>query len=233
MEFVYSDKGNREINEDSYCVIKEAEKSAFIVADGCGGHASGEVASKLVCDSLPELLFESDDTIDSIRNALNLCNVKVLEQQKTNKGMRSTVVGLYKTCNHFFAFNVGDSRLYQIRDGEVIFTTEDHSVPYLLYKADIISEDEINTHEDRNKLLEALGNKEKIKINVYCLEVKPGDLFILATDGFWEKLYKKDFEECLQKNEEEWLADKVDYIKNNNDPEQDNYTVIVVGGMNE
>ena len=120
-EYVFSEKGNRDINEDSYCVEKVDDKCIYIVADGCGGHSSGEIASRLICDSLPELLFECDDTADSIKNGINLCNVKVLEQQKTYKGMRSTVVGLYKSKDKYFAFNVGDSRLYQIRNGNIIF----------------------------------------------------------------------------------------------------------------
>lgn len=230
---VYSDNGKRDINEDSYCVRQEADKYAFVVADGCGGHSSGEIASKLICDSLPDLLFECDDTVDSIKNAINICNVKVIEKQQIYKGMRSTVVGLYRSGINYFAFNVGDSRLYQVRDGKVIFNTEDHSVPFLLYKADIISEDEVNTHEDRNKLLEALGNKEKIKINVYQLDVKQGDVFVLATDGFWEHFYRHDFTDCLIDNCEEWLLNRIDYIKKTNDPEQDNYTAMVIGELDE
>lgn len=229
----YSDKGNRDINEDSYCIKSEANKKAYIVADGCGGHLFGEIASRLICDCLSGLLFECDDTEDSIKNALNLCNVKILEEKKRYKGMRSTVVGLYKSDNNYFAFNVGDSRLYQIRSGKVVFYTEDHSVPYLLYKADIISENEINTHEDRNKLLEALGNKEKIKINIYRLDVEDGDVFVLATDGFWEHLYRNDFSDCLSNNYEEWLSNKVEYIKRIDDPEQDNFTAIVIGEFDE
>lgn len=228
-----SEKGSRELNEDRFYVETRGKKKIYLVADGCGGHSSGEIASRLICDSLPELLFECDDTADSIKNGINLCNVKVLEQQKTYKGMRSTVVGLYKSKDKYFAFNVGDSRLYQIRNGNIIFNTEDHSVPYLLYKADIIAEDEINTHEDRNKLLEALGNKDKIKINVYQLDVKQGDVFVLATDGFWEHFYRHDFTECLVDNCEDWLSNRIDYIKKTNDPEQDNYTAVVIGESDE
>ncbi|MBD5394188.1 MAG: serine/threonine-protein phosphatase [Lachnospiraceae bacterium] len=233
MEYIISKKGNREINEDSYGHIVTEDKQLYLVADGCGGHSSGEVASKFVVDCLPELLFEADVSLDSIRNALNLCNVRILEEQKKHNGMRTTIVGLYTANNRFFAFNIGDSRLYQIRDGQVIFTTDDHSVPYLLYKAGIIEKNEINTHEDRNKLLEALGNKAKIKINVYELSVLKNDVFVLASDGFWEHFYESDFAGCRINSMKDWLNSKNEEIIALNDKEQDNYTAIVVGGINE
>lgn len=233
MEYIVSDKGARENNEDSFCVKIKDNKRLYIVADGCGGHSSGEVASKYVVDCLPDLLFDANPMVESIKNVLDICNVKIIEKQKQYMGMRTTVVGLYQSGSMTFAFNIGDSRLYQIRNGQIVFNTEDHSVPYLLYKAEIIGLDEINTHEDRSKLLEALGNKEKIKMNVYELDVNSDDMFVLASDGFWEHFYARDFEDCIISNAEKWLDDKKSTIILKNDPEQDNFTAIVVGGLNE
>lgn len=233
MVHVISDKGARKLNEDSYSVITKNSRKIYIVADGCGGHRAGEVASKLAINCLPELLFKVDLTVDSIKHVLSMCNVRIREEQKHYRGMRTTVAGLISSDGKVWAFNVGDSRLYQIRNGQIVFNTEDHSVPYLLYKAEIISREEINTHEDRNKLLEALGNKEDIKINVYELVVENDDVFVLATDGFWEHFYDKDFEDCNIENAEYWLKHKENFIKQKKDPEQDNYTAIVAGGINE
>lgn len=233
MVYKISENGSRELNEDKFYIEIRGEKRVYLVADGCGGHSGGEIAAGLICDYLPELLFEGDENLDSVKKALEICNLKVLEKQRINREMRSTVVGLFKTERDVFVFNIGDSRLYQVRDGNIMFVTEDHSVPFLLYKAGIIAKDKINTHEDRNKLLEAVGNKEKIKINVYSIDAKGDDVFILATDGFWEHFYDRDFASCTCNNAEKWLQEKIELIKEMNDPEQDNYTVMIIGGINE
>lgn len=233
MNFVISENGSREINEDFFCISETEDRKIYIVADGCGGHSSGEIASKLAIEVLLELFLDCNESVDSIRDAINTCNARVIEKQRMHAGMRTTVVGLLKLNDKFFAFNVGDSRLYQVRNGKIIFCTEDHSVPYLLYKANIIERNEINVHEDRNKLLEALGNKDIIKINVYELEVKCEDIFVISTDGFWEHFYDKDFEDCVRNNEKSWLYEKKRIIRMKDDPEQDNYTAIIVGGLNE
>lgn len=233
MNSVISEIGSRETNEDSFCISETGNKRVYIVADGCGGHASGEIASKMATDILLELFLDCDDSVASVCNAINICNERIIEKQIKYAGMRTTIVGLLKINDKFFAFNVGDSRLYQVREGKVVFNTEDHSVPYLLYKADIIDRNEINVHEDRNKLLEALGNKDKIKINVYELDVKCDDVFVIATDGFWEHFYDEDFEGCVRDNENAWLFEKKQMICMANYPEQDNYTAIVVGGIYE
>lgn len=233
MNFVISEIGSRELNEDSFCISESESRKIYIVADGCGGHAAGEIASKLAVEILLELFLNCDNSMDSIRNAIRICNARIIEKQKEFAGMRTTVVGLLKLNNKFFAFNVGDSRLYQVREGKIVFNTDDHSVPYLLYKADLIERNEINTHEDRNKLLEVLGNKDEIKINVYELDIESEDVFVLATDGFWEHFYDKDFEDCVRNHEGVWLYDKKHAICMTNDPQQDNYTAIIVGGIYE
>lgn len=233
MNFVISENGSREINEDSFAIFEGGTRKIYIAADGCGGHAAGEIASKLATDILMDKLLACEGSAEAIRNAVNMCNLRIIEKQKDCAGMRTTVVGLFKLNNKFFVFNVGDSRLYQIRDGRIIFQTDDHSVPYILYRANIIEKNEINTHEDRNKLLEALGNKDKVKINVYELDVKREDVFVIATDGFWEHFYDEDFRDCVREHEEAWLNEKVRIICMANNPEQDNYTAVVVGGVYE
>lgn len=224
-----SEIGSRETNEDAFWFCEESP-AIYLVADGCGGYQHGEVASEFVIEYLSSLLQEEPLSEDYIKNCILRANVSLLEKQKACAGMKTTIVGLVFDKERAWAFNVGDSRLFQIRDGKCIFNTEDHSVPYLLYKAGIIEKDEINTHEDRNKLLEALGNKDKIKVNVYEIDKNKDDLFLLASDGFWENISEDDFLSLSRQNMEEWLETIKVKIIDKNDCEQDNYTALVVRG---
>ena len=236
MSFVLSihEKGKRETNEDSCYSHVDGHIGVYLVADGCGGHASGQEASdyavKYLADHLFHRAFEASE--DSISIILRDCNKMILQNQKDHGSMRTTIVGLIRKDSDTYAFNVGDCRLYQIRAGKVIFQTEDHSVPYVLYKAGIISEDEINTHEDRNKLLQALGAKEDLKSRIYRLDPQGEDLFLLASDGFWEYLRKPDFAECTPDKAGRWLKSIETRIINADDPEQDNYTALLIGDIN-
>lgn len=232
---VYSlyETGKREINEDSYQVFEEGTLRIYLVADGCGGHASGDVASRMAVDTLVENLKSMNPSKDSIKTSLIKCNEVIMNLQKKYGAMKTTIVGLVRYNNTCIAFNVGDSRLYQIRDGEVIFNTEDHAVPYVLYKAGIIDKSEINTHEDRNKLLEALGARLNFKINIYELKPESSDIFVLATDGLWEHIQDSDFKGCTSEKAENWLQDIEKKIIDEDDPEQDNYTALLIGGFNE
>ena len=231
MIYSFSDKGDRDKNEDSFCANTSGDKSIYIVADGCGGHGCGEIASRFVTEKLSEILLNKEATEDSIRQAIEKCNSLLIDRQMEHKGMRTTIVGLYKSKKLVFAFNVGDSRLFQIREGKVIFETEDHSVPYLLFKAGIIKKEEIKSHEDRNKLLEASENKDKLKINVYKIDAQKKDVFLLASDGFWEFLSEADLLECSISNADNWLNERIDYIKNSNCEDKDNYTALLLGDL--
>ena len=225
--------GKRDINEDSYQVYEEGNLGIYLVADGCGGHASGDVASRMAVDILVEHLKGNDLSEDSIKTSLIECNEAIMDSQKKYGSMKTTIVGLVRSKSNCIAFNVGDSRLYQIRDGEVIFNTEDHAVPYVLYKAGIIEKSEINTHEDRNKLLEALGARPSFKINTYEVKPEPMDIFVLATDGLWEHIQESDFKECTLEKAKDWLQNIENKVTDEDDPEQDNYTALLIGGLDE
>lgn len=227
------EKGKRERNEDSYRVLEQGAEKIYLVADGCGGYSAGDVASQMAVDYLAEYFMHNPCNEDTIKAAVKNCNDLINKEQSRYGAMKTTIVGLIKNGDTVFAFNVGDSRLYQIRNGNVIFNTEDHAIPYVLYKAGIIDRKEINTHEDRNKILEALGAKTTIKINIYKLEVKKEDIFFLASDGCWEHIYDEDFSGCKKGYENEWIEAIRDIITKDDDEEQDNYTGLLIGDIDE
>ncbi len=167
-------------NEDSY--LTDSGRGLAIVADGMGGHAAGEVASKLTVDIIAELVRPPDSywpfgraqrekksLVDSIRQA----NVRVRQTAATDgalTGMGTTVVVLWVRGRRAHVAHVGDSRLYRYRNGGLVQLTRDHSWP---------SED----GSMRNVLMRAVGAEDKVEIDHRQLDVTPGDVFLLCSDG--------------------------------------------------
>jgi serine/threonine protein phosphatase PrpC len=126
----------------------------------------------------------------------------------------------------------GDSRLYQFRDGRVLFQTKDHSVPQMLVGSGEITFDEIRTHEDRNRLLRALGTPGPVKATLVkeAREACPGDTFLLCSDGFWEPVLEADMEAALATHPEPaaWLAALEGPLRRRLADDDDNYSALAV-----
>lgn len=223
--------GKREKNEDAYKIIENDYVKIYLVADGCGGYTSGDIASQKTVDFLGNYFNNNPCNEEAIKLAITKCNELIIEEQSNYGAMKTTIVGLVRTVSSAYAFNVGDSRLFQVRNGHVIFNTEDHAIPYVLYKAGIIEKSEINNHEDRNKILEALGAKSTLKINVYQLDIHEEDYVFLATDGCWEHIYDADFLNCRTGKENEWLEYVQNKIISSGKEDQDNYTGLLIGAF--
>jgi serine/threonine protein phosphatase PrpC len=198
--FGFSDAGrSRHQNEDSYlCNEKEG---LFLVADGMGGHVAGEEASQLAIQSVEE--FVSRSRSGKIRWSANsrkdltpeqacllagivFANRRILKRGKGNpalEGMATTLVGALTEDHHLSVVNVGDSRLYRIRDGKIVQLTQDHSLVGEQERQGILTEDEARKHPQRHILTSALGISTKPKIDVFRTEIMPQDLFLLCSDG--------------------------------------------------
>ena len=178
----------RKINEDS--VFADSERGLWAVADGMGGHDAGEVASTMVTDALRCLPASSD--IDEVAgqavDALRSVNRQLLDLARSNHQDRqstigTTVVGLTIADDHFRCFWMGDSRAYRIRASEIARVTHDHSVVQNLVDAGLLKPEEAETHENANLITRAVGVREQFEIEVVKGDVRPGDLFLLASDG--------------------------------------------------
>jgi serine/threonine protein phosphatase PrpC len=169
----------------------------FIVADGMGGYAHGQEASRLsvqmmIDRMLPELsgnseLHEADfrqlliDGVQAANQAIHQRN----KEHRTEMGTTITaalVVGLTA-----FVANVGDSRTYLYRESEGLRKiTQDHSVVAYLVEAGIIKPDDIYTHPQRNRIYRSLGSKSMIQVDTFIEQLQPGDTLLLCSDGLWE-----------------------------------------------
>ena len=176
----------RKINEDS--ILVEPQRGLWVVADGMGGHESGEVASGMVVDTLRDLrLYASlDDTVDRAIDALRGVNRELIElarAQDRDKSIGTTVVGVTIADGLFRCFWAGDSRAYLLRDGELHRLSRDHSLVQDLVDAGMLRPEEAEGHANSNVITRAVGVSEKLEVDVVGGGVKPGDQFLLASDG--------------------------------------------------
>lgn len=194
--YCFTSTGGRSYNEDSIGTRELPDGTLYILADGLGGHAHGELASKTVTETLTELSYEAgDDPAEWLQNALTEANHRVIAQQEENRcTMKSTAVALLIQDDHAYWAYVGDSRLYYLHDSRICDVTADHSVAYKKYKAGEISRDQIGQDEDQSSLLRALGNPDRGQAdNGFAPDMlEPGDAFLLCSDGLWT--YLKDEE---------------------------------------
>src|SRR5262245_43248769 len=188
----------RDHNEDNFLVDKKL--SLFVVADGMGGHAAGEVASALAVRIIHEELKKEREVIEAAqtktradRQILNLLELavqkacaRIHEEAKadaTKRGMGTTLSALLIAGSHGYIAHVGDSRIYLLRDGRIQQVTEDHTVFNELIKRGKLSREQIEKVAQKNAITRAVGVYERVEVDTLTIEVLPGDQFLLASDG--------------------------------------------------
>ncbi len=176
----------RQHNEDSVL----ADRVVFVVADGMGGHAAGEVASGIATTTLGELVDRPHRRRDDLVAALALTNRRILEsvaRHPEQTGMGTTAAGLAVVnaggSDHWAVFNVGDSRVYRFVDGRLRLVTVDHSEVRELVDAGIITEDEARRHPLRNVVTRSLGSEPAPTPDVWVFPPHPGERFVVCSDG--------------------------------------------------
>lgn len=226
-----SDCGGRSINDDTVKIIQERGVYVF-VGDGLGGYAGGQMASETVAETLMDAAKQEKLTSEeSLIQAAAKANeaVKKLQEEK-NGNMKTTCVFLGIEENTVRWMHIGDSRLYHFRRGKLKSQTKDHSVSQLAVMMGEITLDQIRHHEDRNRVLRALGSDSAKPEISKEIEAVPGDAFLLCTDGFWEFVYEKEMERLLRKvkEPEEWLREMEKLLRTRIPADTDNYTAAAV-----
>ncbi|HEV7487134.1 MAG TPA: Stp1/IreP family PP2C-type Ser/Thr phosphatase [Thermoanaerobaculia bacterium] len=189
----------RQHNEDTFLVADEAQ--LFLVADGMGGHAAGEIASRIAVDSISEFIVHTkeDDgtwphaydehytrTTNRLMAALRMANTRVLEAMRKDaklRGMGTTVVACMADDGKISVAHVGDSRAYMIRGGKISRITNDHSWVYEQVQAGMLTEAEAEKHPLRNVITRALGGALAVNPDASEIESRPGDIYLLCSDG--------------------------------------------------
>lgn len=190
-----TDKGKMRSNNEDACYVMPFLK-VFIVADGVGGNNSGEIASRTAVDSIVQYIRKHpmDDVknLRSVKQYFNRClkaaNDSVLENSRKfdqNKGMATTVVISYFVEDRVYILNIGDSRAYIFRNGELKQLTEDHTYVNSLVKAGVITTEEAENHVKRNMITRAVGAGNTVEADYFVQHVRPGDIILLCTDGLY------------------------------------------------
>lgn len=190
----------RDHNEDS--LFYNDELGLFVVADGMGGHAAGEVASAKAVEVIRDFVKrcrEDDEftwpyglnpSLDDLQNtlvtAIKLANREVwrlAQDRPEHHGMGTTIASVHVLDNHCAVAHVGDSRVYLVRDRKMQQLTSDHSWVNEQLKRGIISPEEARNHRWKNVITRALGNKEQIEVDVTSIELRTDDVLLICSDG--------------------------------------------------
>lgn len=233
---VFTNIGNREVNEDSVGQVASAEGHCFVLADGLGGHGHGEIASAIAVESGLKCFMRGADP-DVLARSFETAQNMVLKEQEINplvSDMKTTMVDLVITVNGMARWgHIGDSRLYLFRNGLLAAHTSDHSVPQMLVSLGEITFEEIRGHEDRNRLIRVIGSPWDGKSYELSQEIpiQPNDVFLMCSDGFWELINEQEMQSTLEKAEsvEDWMKMMVDIVmKNGEAVNMDNNSAIAV-----
>jgi serine/threonine protein phosphatase PrpC len=191
----------RTSNEDS-CVAN-IKSRLFLVADGMGGHAAGEIASQIAASTVDEIISggrPAQNMADLLQYAVQQANLRVYETQKLKpqyRGMGSTLTVLAFQEDRYYLAQVGDSRAYLFRDRVLSQLTQDHSVVWPLYESGILTKDDIAHHPQKNLITRSIGTHPDVEIDLIDEIACEGDIFLLCSDGLTDVLTDREIQQIL------------------------------------
>jgi serine/threonine protein phosphatase PrpC len=256
--FARTDVGQvREHNEDNFLVadltrrsrgLLEANRSAavgahgavFAVCDGMGGAAAGEIASQLAVDILYERMIDGLDKIESsgrdeiarrLVRAVEAAGLRIFQEAKvdrTRRGMGTTVTASALVDDHIFFAQVGDSRGYILRNQVLTQVTRDQSLVNQLIEAGQLTEEEAETFEHNNIILQALGTSDTVQVDLTYAELHRGDMLLLCSDGLSGMVRFDEIRDIMRSSQEPLDICKALTERANQAGGHDNITVIIV-----
>jgi serine/threonine protein phosphatase PrpC len=221
-------------NEDNYLVVPD--HAVFIVADGMGGHAAGEVASEMAVRIIAQQIGDIralDDVAASerVREAIREANAAIFDRTLTEhdkRGMGTTATALVFIGPQYLIGQVGDSRAYMLRDRHLLQLTKDHSYVQEQVDAGYLTPEDARTHPYSNVITRCVGANEDVIPDTYLGTLRPGDLFLLASDGLTGMIDDLRLHQILQASDDpDALVDAL-VAEANRMGGLDNITAIVV-----
>lgn len=203
----------RENNEDKFeFYISEdpatlaSRGSVFIVCDGMGGHAAGQIASELAAKTFIDVYLShpSADVPAAIVNALDAANRYVYNVAITvpnRRGMGTTFTGLVMVQDTGYVVQVGDSRCYRLREEKLQLLTSDHTMMNEMVAAGVLTPEQAENHPQKHVLTRAVGVEANTVCDVYTFSLQPGDVYFLCSDGILNHVSDETIEEILIAND--------------------------------
>ena len=200
-----TDRGRkRPSNEDAFGF--SVEHGVYVVCDGMGGAAAGEIASSVAVDEVLSKLSSRDvreEPALAAEEAVSAANQAIFSRSQRNSrlnGMGTTLVGLLTEERHVWVINVGDSRCYRLRNLQLEQVTLDHSLVEEQVRLGRMTPAEALRSPLRNVITRALGTQNRVTPDIFALEADPGDLFLLCSDGLTRELSDRQIESLLEMN---------------------------------
>jgi len=233
-------------NEDSLKIFRE--ENLFIVADGMGGHASGEVASQMSVETITEFFRSTaeDDEItwpfkmdkshkydeNRVITGIKLSNRRIYGAAVRDaklKGMGTTIVVVFFANDTCYVGHVGDSRVYRLREEKLTLLTEDHSLLNDYIKMRQLTPEEIEAFPHKNVIVRALGMKETVQVDLGVETSQDGDIYLLCSDGLSGMISDAEMEKILEaeKDDLDQSCQRLIEVANENGG-TDNITVVLV-----
>lgn len=216
----------RQVNEDSLLV----REPLFAVADGMGGHAAGDVASKIAIETLTTDVDGAGDR-DTLVGAVQRANSVIFERGQTDpttSGMGTTCTVVYISGDEARFAHVGDSRAYLLRGGKLAQVTEDHTLVNRMVKEGRLRAEEAERHPQRNVITRALGIDSNVKVDYSTIDLHPGDRILICSDGLSGMLDATTIQRTLsEERDPQVVADRLIDLANDAGGE-DNITAVIV-----
>jgi protein phosphatase len=195
-------------NEDAFCFLSKENRALFAVADGLGGHRGGSIASQIAIDTI-KIDFgkwngKGKGNEHFVTKAIQNANLEIYNTAQSHPELFSmqtttTVAALEK--DSLAIGHVGDCRLYRIRNGHITILTKDHSQAAELLRLHLISPEEAPQHPGRHQLTRSVGSSLFLHVDLIKEKVKPGDTYILCSDGLWSEVSNDDIKAALLDND--------------------------------
>jgi serine/threonine protein phosphatase PrpC len=230
-------RGRRSLMEEDRSQIVGMKGTVFAVCDGMGGAAAGEVASQMAVDIIFQKLSEGgppanrDELARRLVSTIEEAGLRIFNEaraDRTRRGMGTTATVAALVDDRLFLGQVGDSRAYVLRGGDFVQVTRDQSLVNQLIEAGQLTEEEAETFEHNNIILQALGTSETVQVDLTYVDLKAGDALLLCSDGLSGMIRNDEIREGLMSVEEPLDACRLLTEKANQAGGHDNITVLVV-----
>lgn len=228
----------RENNQDVFYVSEDTRIPLYMVADGMGGHKSGEVASAMAISIVQNNFLKKNDVLDDenevlslIKSSIEEANIKIYLKSLEDecfKGMGTTMTLAYVLDNRICIGHVGDSRAYLIKNDELYQLTEDHSYVNELIKMGTITKEEAINHPKKNMITRAVGTSSIINMDLFIETWDKSDILFICSDGLSNMLKEKEIKDVFMSTENIQDACNILASMANNKGGLDNITIVAV-----